>query len=79
MSTGALGGGMAGLLADLSAGFAALEDQAALLITDTGDSGRMCVVILIGSGPEHDAAVAAYQSQAADNNDSTDPDLRAAS
>jgi hypothetical protein len=72
------GKALAGLLADLAAGFGREGDQTALIITEVRDSERLCVVVLMGSGPEHDAAVAAYQSPPANSN-STDSELRAAS
>ena len=72
------GKALAGLLADLAAGLGREGDQTALVITEVRDSERLCVVVLMGSGPDHDAAVAAYQSQPADSN-SMDPELKAAS
>ena len=64
---------LAGLLADLAAAFGSPGDQTALVITET--AGRMTVVVLMGSGPEHDAAVTAYQ---ADSKPAA-PELRRAS
>jgi hypothetical protein len=55
------GSALAALVSDLAEAFGQPGDQAAVVLAEDVSSGRVVVVVLLGSGPEHDAAVAAYQ------------------
>jgi hypothetical protein len=55
------GSALAALVSDLTEAFGQPGDQAAVILTEDVSSGRVVVVVLLGSGPEHDVAAAAYQ------------------